>query len=193
MAGGGEQPKFRYPKRKRADLPTVINISDDDGEVKETEKATENAKNDPHLGAAGQGGPNKRRRKLGGFVATNQDPAASAAAIQYAAEREITGVERCQLRSEGYTAKREMAAAAMASATNTLMPAPLPPPQPQRTRATRGSLETGAEDSKVYGGIKYERKSSGLFRGHFTDKGCLITIDGEDYVEYRVLTQPSFF
>ncbi|KAM7209467.1 hypothetical protein V8F20_000205 [Naviculisporaceae sp. PSN 640] len=51
----------------------------------------------------------------------------------------------------------------------------------------------GAEDAKMYGGIKYERKSSGPFAGRYVAPGAIITIDGEDYVEYRVLTKPTFF
>ncbi|MFN2202092.1 MAG: KpsF/GutQ family sugar-phosphate isomerase, partial [Caldilineaceae bacterium] len=47
--------------------------------------------------------------------------------------------------------------------------------------------------SKTYGGVKYERKSSGLFQGHFANQGTVINIGGEEYVEYRVLTKPSFF
>jgi hypothetical protein len=112
---------------------------------------------------------NKRARKSGGFTAINLDPSAPQRA-----------------------AKREMASAAMASAANTRMPTPPPPPQLQRSQAARGSLH-GTKDSKVYGGIKYERKSSGPFQGRFADQGCIITIDGDDYVEYRVLTKPSFF
>jgi hypothetical protein len=111
----------------------------------------------------------KRARKSGGFTAINLDPPAPAA-IQRAAER-------------------EMASAAMASAANTRMQIP-PPPQFQRSQA-RGSLH-GTNDSKEYGGIKYERKSSGPFQGRFVSQGS-ITIDGDDYVEYRVLTKPSFF
>jgi hypothetical protein len=45
----------------------------------------------------------------------------------------------------------------------------------------------------VYGGIKYERKSSGPFPGHFVRQGTIFTIDGDDYVEYRILMKPSFF
>ena len=54
-------------------------------------------------------------------------------------------------------------------------------------------LRVGAEDAKIYGGIKYERKANGPFEGKLVSQGAIITIDGEDYVEYRVLTKPSFF
>jgi hypothetical protein len=113
--------------------------------------------------------------------------------IQRATGRKIARAERDQLRSEGYTAKRNKAvAAAMASAANTHMQTPAPPPQLQRSQAARGSLN-GTDDSKLYGGIKYERKLSGPFQGRFVSQGSIITIDGDDYVEYRVLTKPSFF
>ncbi|KAF7548360.1 hypothetical protein G7046_g8708 [Stylonectria norvegica] len=54
-------------------------------------------------------------------------------------------------------------------------------------------VKAGAEDAKIYGGIKYERKSNGPFMGKLVSQGSIINIDGEDYVEYRVLTKPSFF
>lgn len=54
-------------------------------------------------------------------------------------------------------------------------------------------LKGGAEDTKIYDGIKYERKTTGAFTGKLVSQGTIINIDGEDYVEYRVLTRPSFF
>ncbi|KAK3397014.1 hypothetical protein B0T20DRAFT_454334 [Sordaria brevicollis] len=56
-----------------------------------------------------------------------------------------------------------------------------------------GETIQGVNDAKVWGGIKYERKSSGPFQGKLVSSGTIINIDGEDYVEYRVLTKPSFF
>jgi len=139
------------------------------------------------------------------------------------ARREIARAEQNQLRSERYTTNRDMAAAASASAAGAHMSAPQPPTQPQGqvpaggppnkngTRIRFGESEdlqrlnnvwarqeaqrfkTGAEDAKMYGGIKYERKQSGPFQGRFVSQGSIITIDGDDYVEYRVLTKPSFF
>ncbi|KAL2759458.1 hypothetical protein ACRALDRAFT_2023649 [Sodiomyces alcalophilus JCM 7366] len=55
----------------------------------------------------------------------------------------------------------------------------------QRNRANNDNV-------KFYGGTKYERKSTGPFVGKLVSQGVLISIDGEDYVEYRVLTKPSF-
>ncbi len=54
-------------------------------------------------------------------------------------------------------------------------------------------LKTGGEDAKMYAGVKYERKQTGPFEGKLVSQGTIISIDGEDYVEYRVLTKPSFF
>ncbi|KAK0651459.1 hypothetical protein B0T16DRAFT_386884 [Cercophora newfieldiana] len=54
-------------------------------------------------------------------------------------------------------------------------------------------LRAGAEDAKIFMGIKYERKQNGPFEGKLVSQGTIISIDGEDYVEYRVLTKPSFF
>ncbi|KAI1179574.1 hypothetical protein F4777DRAFT_436171 [Nemania sp. FL0916] len=54
-------------------------------------------------------------------------------------------------------------------------------------------IRAGVEDAKMHLGIKYERKQNGPFSGKLVSQGNIITIDGEDYVEYRVLTKPSFF
>ncbi|KAF5724935.1 hypothetical protein FMUND_326 [Fusarium mundagurra] len=52
---------------------------------------------------------------------------------------------------------------------------------------------TNAEDAKMYAGVKYERKTQGPFTGKLVSQGTIIIIDGEDYIEYRVLAKPSFF
>ncbi|KAL2265503.1 hypothetical protein VTJ83DRAFT_6603 [Remersonia thermophila] len=54
-------------------------------------------------------------------------------------------------------------------------------------------IRAGNEDAKIHMGIKYQRKQSGPFQGKLVSQGVIITIDGEDYVEYRVLTKPTFF
>lgn len=54
-------------------------------------------------------------------------------------------------------------------------------------------MKGGPDDAKIYDGIKYERKAAGPFMGKLVSQGVIINIDGEDYVEYRVLTKPSFF
>lgn len=53
-------------------------------------------------------------------------------------------------------------------------------------------IRSGGEDAKIYMGIKYERKMNGPFQGKLVSQGSIISIDGEDYVEYRVLTKPTF-
>lgn len=53
-------------------------------------------------------------------------------------------------------------------------------------------IRLGNEDAKIYGGVKYERKRNGPFAGKLVSQGAIISIDGEDYVEYRVLTKPTF-
>jgi hypothetical protein len=50
-----------------------------------------------------------------------------------------------------------------------------------------------SDEVKFYNGIKYERKQSGPFQGKLVSSPQILSIDGEDYVEYRVLTKPSFF
>ncbi|KAI0911061.1 hypothetical protein F4824DRAFT_313968 [Ustulina deusta] len=54
-------------------------------------------------------------------------------------------------------------------------------------------IRAGVEDAKIHMGVKYERKQNGPFSGKLVSQGAILTIDGEDYVEYRVLTKPSFF
>ncbi|KAI1279664.1 hypothetical protein F5Y07DRAFT_387328 [Xylaria sp. FL0933] len=54
-------------------------------------------------------------------------------------------------------------------------------------------IRAGIEDAKTYSGVRYERKQNGPFAGKLVSSGNIITIDGEDYVEYRVLTKPTFF
>jgi len=48
------------------------------------------------------------------------------------------------------------------------------------------------EEIKYHNGIKYERKQAGPFQGKLVSAAQILSIDGEDYVEYRVLTKPSF-
>jgi hypothetical protein len=55
------------------------------------------------------------------------------------------------------------------------------------------SNRPSSDDTKFFGGVKYERKANGFWSGKLVSSGTIITIDGEDYVEYRVLTKPQFF
>ncbi|KFG85602.1 hypothetical protein MANI_016998 [Metarhizium anisopliae] len=46
--------------------------------------------------------------------------------------------------------------------------------------------------AKMYNGIRYERQTTGAFIGKLVSRGVLINIDGEDYLEHRVLAMPGF-
>ncbi|KAF4953825.1 hypothetical protein FGADI_5617 [Fusarium gaditjirri] len=125
------------------------------------------------------------------------------------AEREIARVELAQERAHLQAANRERAAAAAAQAAQAAA-ANIPGigvngrqqlherDEMQRlnkvwARQESLRLRTNAEDAKMYAGVKYERKTQGPFTGKLVSQGTIINIDGEDYVEYRVLTKPSFF
>ncbi|KAK4227984.1 hypothetical protein QBC38DRAFT_169890 [Podospora fimiseda] len=58
--------------------------------------------------------------------------------------------------------------------------------------ASRVQATGQGQDAMFYAGIKYERKQSGPLAGKLASPGVIITIDGEDYIEYRVLMKPSF-
>ncbi|KAF4448874.1 hypothetical protein F53441_7762 [Fusarium austroafricanum] len=125
------------------------------------------------------------------------------------AEREIARVEQAQERAHLQAANRERAAAAAAQAAAAAA-ASIPGmavngrqqlherDEMQRlnkvwARQESLRMRASAEDAKMYGGVKYERKANGPFTGKLVSQGTIINIDGEDYVEYRVLTKPSFF
>lgn len=55
-----------------------------------------------------------------------------------------------------------------------------------------GQMVMGENEVKYHHGIKYERKQNGPFQGKLVSQAQILNIDGEDYVEYRVLTKPSF-
>ncbi|CAM1509965.1 Fc.00g003000.m01.CDS01 [Cosmosporella sp. VM-42] len=129
------------------------------------------------------------------------------------ARREIERAEAAQGRADRLADNRERAAAAArnaaAAAADAAAAAAPAPATNGRARfheseemqrlnkvwARQESLrmKNGAEDAKIYGGIKYERKANGPFMGKLVSQGTIISIDGEDFVEYRVLTKPSFF
>ncbi|KAF5715561.1 hypothetical protein FMUND_6790 [Fusarium mundagurra] len=125
------------------------------------------------------------------------------------AEREIARVELAQERAHMQAANRERAAAAAAQAAQAAA-ANIPGiavngrqqlherDEMQRlnkvwARQESLRLRTNAEDAKMYAGVKYERKTQGPFTGKLVSQGTIINIDGEDYIEYRVLAKPSFF
>ncbi|KAK4101075.1 hypothetical protein N658DRAFT_79202 [Parathielavia hyrcaniae] len=142
------------------------------------------------------------------FRAANRTPPGpSAAAIDRTnslARREIARLEAVQARADMYAASREASlgptAAAAAAAANDGTVNGQHHFQDNVSRLNRiweaqeaNRIRAGAEDAKMYMGVKYQRRQNGPFQGKLVSQGMIITIDGEDYVEYRVLTKPSFF
>ncbi|CAH0001770.1 unnamed protein product [Clonostachys byssicola] len=129
------------------------------------------------------------------------------------AQREIARAEAAQGRADLHASHRERAAAVAAEEATAVAAAAVATPgatTPNGTSRFAASddmqrlnqvwarqeslrVRAASEDAKVYDGRKYERKSTGPFTGKLVAQGTLINIDGEDYVEYRVLTRPSFF
>ncbi|KAL5583719.1 hypothetical protein FOVSG1_015070 [Fusarium oxysporum f. sp. vasinfectum] len=124
------------------------------------------------------------------------------------AEREITRVALAQERAHLLAANRERAAAAAAQAAAAAAAIPALAANGQQQLHEREEMQrlnkvwarqeslpmrARAEDAKMYSGVKYERKANGPFTGKLVSQGTIINIDGEDYVEYRVLTKPLFF
>ncbi|RFU31411.1 hypothetical protein B7463_g4931, partial [Scytalidium lignicola] len=63
----------------------------------------------------------------------------------------------------------------------------------QQAAFSKPPSPSASDEVKYYNGIKYERKQNGPFQGKLVSAPQIFSIDGEDYVEYRVLTKPSFF
>ncbi|TGO44303.1 hypothetical protein BCON_0549g00010 [Botryotinia convoluta] len=63
---------------------------------------------------------------------------------------------------------------------------------PRSEAAASGSSLTN-DNVKIHGGIKYTRRQNGIFEGKHVGPPQLLNIDGEDYVEYRVLTKATTF
>ncbi|KAH7336311.1 hypothetical protein BKA65DRAFT_31675 [Rhexocercosporidium sp. MPI-PUGE-AT-0058] len=61
-----------------------------------------------------------------------------------------------------------------------------------RASVAPGTSEVADGEVKYHHGIKYERKQNGPFQGKLVSQAQILSIDGEDYVEYRILTKPSF-
>jgi len=132
------------------------------------------------------------------------------------ARRELARAEAAQVRADRHATNRERAAAAAAAADATTAAAAAAAAAATPVPMTNGRVlfhesddvqrlndlwerqetlrvKAGAEEAKFYDGVKYERKPTGPFVGKLVSQGTIINIDGEDYVEYRVLTKPSFF
>ncbi|UNI20266.1 hypothetical protein JDV02_006369 [Purpureocillium takamizusanense] len=130
------------------------------------------------------------------------------------ARRELARAEAAQVRADRHATNRERAAAAAAAADATTAAAAAAAATSvsmtngrvlfhesddvQRLNDVWERQETlrvkaGAEEAKFYDGVKYERKPTGPFVGKLVSQGTIINIEGDDYVEYRVLLKPSFF
>ncbi|KAI1411294.1 hypothetical protein F5Y13DRAFT_201498 [Hypoxylon sp. FL1857] len=121
--------------------------------------------------------------------------------VQGYANREVARMEAVQLRTDRHQASRN----AMANPAPTVnmhdtrrdfndnlqrMNHVWRAQENMRMGPTNGN---GNADVIMHGSIKYERKQNGPFKDRLVSQGTIINIDGEDYVEYRVLTKPSFF
>ncbi|KAK2667841.1 hypothetical protein RAB80_017032 [Fusarium oxysporum f. sp. vasinfectum] len=95
------------------------------------------------------------------------------------AKREITRLELAQERAHLQAANHERAAA-MAAGVAEAAAANI------SGMAVNGRRQLHGRDA----GVKYERKTLGPFPGKLVSQGTIISIDGEDYVEYRVLGKP---
>jgi hypothetical protein len=122
------------------------------------------------------------------------------------ARREIARIEAATARAEQRAQTRESYTSAAAAATggSTTPSAELSANKAMfddnRSRLNRvwaaqeaSRLRAGTEDAIMVEGIKFERKQSGPFEGKLASQGSIISVDGEDYVMYRVLTKPTFF
>ncbi|EXU94459.1 hypothetical protein X797_012470 [Metarhizium robertsii] len=138
--------------------------------------------------------------------------------IKALARREITRTEAAQSRADRQAIHREHAVTAAAagnssaatvavansevtfenhSKTDSQIPF-YKPEDMQRLHRVWARQETlrnksSSENIKTYDGHKYERRTTGPFKGKLVSQGTIISIDGDDYVEYCVLTKPSVF
>jgi hypothetical protein len=109
------------------------------------------------------------------------------------ARREILRVEAAAERAEQRNLNREQSAAPQATANKMQFQDNVQRLNKVWAAQEANRLKGGVEDAKIYMGVKYERKQTGPFEGKLVSQGTIISIEGEDYVEYRVLTKPSFF
>ncbi|KAI0594251.1 hypothetical protein F4775DRAFT_452836 [Biscogniauxia sp. FL1348] len=115
--------------------------------------------------------------------------------VQDLATREVARMEAVQLRNDRHEANRmtldPMESRRQFQENRVRMQQAWDKQEQNRMRA--GSERGNSDDAKVHMGIKYERRQNGPFSGKLVSQGTIISIDGEDYVEYRVLTKPTFF
>ncbi|KAF6810583.1 hypothetical protein CSOJ01_06262 [Colletotrichum sojae] len=200
--------------------PPIIPLPDDDSEVLDTKsEANQELRQSRRTEARGirhaLPDPDLNGRS------SSRTPVAAQSKIDASARREISRMEAAQQRTERFAADREAATLAAVNQSvgighNGLTPQGVPKmpitngngqrmsalfherDEMQRLNKVWASQEehrskAGGDESKFYGGIKYERKTNGPFVGKLVSQGTIISIDGEDYVEYRVLTKPTFF
>lgn len=120
--------------------------------------------------------------------------------VQGFANREVARMEAVQMRTDRHQANRT---AMISQAVNIPMPDNHRNFQDNMHRMQQvwqaqenmrmGPENGAADDVMMHMGIRYERKQNGPFKNRLVSQGTIINIDGEDYVEYRVLTKPSFF
>ncbi|KAK4132948.1 hypothetical protein BT67DRAFT_479917 [Trichocladium antarcticum] len=139
--------------------------------------------------AANRGPPTPNRRTPGPSVLERTNSLA---------RREIARLEAAQARADLRAASREAsldpaAAASSASSNKALFKDNVTRLDKVWVSQEVNRIKAGGEDTIIYGGTKYERKQSGPFEGKLVSHGQIISIDGEDYVEYKVLTKPTFF
>ncbi|KAI1076385.1 hypothetical protein F5B20DRAFT_584293 [Whalleya microplaca] len=115
--------------------------------------------------------------------------------VQGYANREVARMEAAQMRTDRHQANRHAMAANPMNPHNTRRDFQENVERMQKIWIAQETnrLRADYEDSKLFMGVKYERKQNGPFAGKLVSQGTIISIDGEDYVEYRVLTKPSFF
>ncbi len=108
------------------------------------------------------------------------------------ARREVARIEAAQSRADQRAASRE-AQATQRDTNKVLFSENMQRLNKVWAAQEANRLKGGVEDAKMYMGVKYERRLNGPFSGKLVSQGTIISIDGEDYVEYRVLTKPTFF
>lgn len=173
----------------------------------EAARATENNRPSRHAAPEGENRSEPRIESRSNSN-RNQGPGALERTTTLA-RREIARAEAAQGRADRHAANRERAAVAAAQAANAAAAA-IPgvntngralfheSEEMQRlnnvwARQESLRMKAGSDDAKIHAGIKYERKETGPFVGKLVSQGTIINIDGEDFVEYRILTRPSFF
>lgn len=104
---------------------------------------------------------------------------AMAEAAQRDSEPDIHEAAHMELKNNIKKLNKVWVAQQQVTMSGTMSPAFQPAPQAEN-------------EVRYHNGIKYERKPTGPFQGKLVSQAQILNIDGEDYVEYRILTKPSF-